>query len=123
MKFFNLLILIFGLIAFANAQKTVLGGTLEDSNGAVFAFTKVEIINEKGKIFETKSDQQGKFAIKLTSGFFAISAEFVVNSALYKSRKIVIYVKKFADNRQDLILLCTESSRGECPVVVTFYCN
>lgn len=65
MKFLQILVLIVGFVAFANAQKAILTGTVYDANGAVIPQAKVIAINEKGEKFETLTNETGEYILKL----------------------------------------------------------
>ncbi len=45
MKILQILVLILGLVTFANAQKAVLSGTVYDGNGSVVTEVKITAIN------------------------------------------------------------------------------
>ena len=126
MKLFQILFLIFIFSVSANSQtaeKTVLIGTLYDSSGAIFPFTNVQIKNSKGEVVEEKSDKFGEFVIELQKGVFVISSQLKIGAVIYKSKETRIEIKDFSKIKQDLILYCTESEGGKCPVVTTVYCN
>ncbi|MDQ3801509.1 MAG: carboxypeptidase-like regulatory domain-containing protein [Acidobacteriota bacterium] len=64
MKVLQILVLIFGLVVFANAQtkeRTVLTGTVYDVNGAVIPRMSVVFVNQKGERFETTTDENGGY--------------------------------------------------------------
>ena len=66
MKILQTLVLILGLTVFANAQKTVLSGTVYDANGAVIVKSKVTALNQKGEKFETFTNNEGVYTLNLT---------------------------------------------------------
>ncbi len=75
MKVLQILVLIFGLSVFANAQKIVLSGVIYDSQGAVVVGTNVKLTNEKGESFETKSNDEGIYSINLLPEIYKVSFE------------------------------------------------
>lgn len=72
MKFLQILILLFGLTIFANAQKAILSGTVYDMNGAVIPNTKVVAQNKSGKLFETRTDENGIYNLELLPDIYNI---------------------------------------------------
>jgi hypothetical protein len=63
-KFLRVLVLIFGLVVFGNAQmkdRAVLTGTVYDVNGAVIPRMSVVFVNRKGERFETTTDENGDY--------------------------------------------------------------
>ncbi len=87
MKLLQVLVLIFGLVVLANAQKTSLSGTVYDSNGAVILGTKVYATNAKGRKIETIVNTDGNYLLELPIGIYTI--EF--NSANFKSVRFENY--------------------------------
>jgi hypothetical protein len=65
MKFLQILVLMFGLVIFANAQKAILSGTVYDANGAVIPKTRVIATNEMGECFETLANDEGTYSLDL----------------------------------------------------------
>ena len=65
MKFFQVLVLIFGLGVFTNAQKAILSGTVTDKFGSVIPGAKVFALNEKGEKFETITNAEGNYVLNL----------------------------------------------------------
>ena len=65
MKFLQVLILMFTLLVYANAQKAVLTGAVYDAVGAVIVKAKVTAVNEKGEIFETETNDEGIYSLNL----------------------------------------------------------
>jgi Carboxypeptidase regulatory-like domain len=72
MKVLHILILIFVLIGFANAQDSVLSGTVFDSTKAVVPATNVEAKNTKGQVFKAISNEAGYYEITLPFGKYEI---------------------------------------------------
>ncbi len=71
-KVFQILFLIFVLIGFANAQDSVLSGTVFDSTKAVVSATKIEAKNITGQVFKTISNSDGFYEITLPFGKYEI---------------------------------------------------
>lgn len=65
MKILQVLVLIFGLTVFANAQKADLSGKVYDAVGALIVNAKITAINEKGEKFISKTDNNGKYILSL----------------------------------------------------------
>ena len=72
MKVLRILVLIFGLVVLANAQKSFLSGTVYDSNGAVILGTKVYATNVKGQKIETIVNTDGNYLLELPVGVYTI---------------------------------------------------
>ncbi len=66
MKILQTLGLILGLAVFANAQKTILSGTVYDANGARIVKSKVTAVNQKGEKLETFTNDEGIYTLNLT---------------------------------------------------------
>jgi hypothetical protein len=73
MKILQILVLIFGFIVSANAQKTTLNGTVFDPNGAVIITTKIVAVNSKGQKFESIVDDDGKYTLELPVATYSIN--------------------------------------------------
>jgi hypothetical protein len=69
MKILQVLILIFGLSIIVNGQKqnetAILTGSVFSQIGEVISDAKITITNEKGKRFETLTDENGNYKIEL----------------------------------------------------------
>lgn len=72
MKILKALFLIFGLTIFANAQKATLSGTIYYAEKFKVENAKVQAENTKGQIFETKTDANGIYKMKLPSGSYKV---------------------------------------------------
>ena len=94
MKVLQILVLIFGLLVVANAQKAILSGTVFDRNGAVIITTKVVAINVKGQKFESTVDEDGKYTLELPIDIYSI--EF--NATGFEKVKIENYRIVNSDN-------------------------
>lgn len=82
MKLLQTLVLIFGLAVFANAQKTVLSGTVYDAVGAVIVKSKVTAVNQKGEKFETFTNGEGVYTLNLT--YLPVEPGFSYKMARYE---------------------------------------
>ena len=65
MKILQILILIFAFTVGVIAQKAVLSGNVYDANGSLIVGAKVSAINEKGEKFETFTNDDGIYTLKL----------------------------------------------------------
>ncbi|HXH69316.1 MAG TPA: carboxypeptidase-like regulatory domain-containing protein [Pyrinomonadaceae bacterium] len=69
MKFLQILVLILGLTFVASGQKQVgnaiLTGSVFSQIGEIISNAKITVINQKGKRFETLTDEKGNYEIKL----------------------------------------------------------
>ncbi len=72
MKVLQVLVLIFGLSVSANAQKTLLSGTVYDQEGAVISETKITLTNKDGKKFEALANDDGIYKIIAPAGTYLI---------------------------------------------------
>jgi hypothetical protein len=98
MKVLQILVLIFGLIVFANAQtteKAVLSGTVYDVNGAVIPGVNVVFVNQNGKRFETTTDKNGDYWYYLPVSKY----ESASGSELNETAKLIKYEIVFNDSR------------------------
>ena len=87
MKVLQILVLIFGLTFFANAQSAVLSGTVYDHYGSVIPSSLVKLRDSKGKEYQTYSNEDGVYQIKLAKVFYSIE----INTNLFKSFRIKKY--------------------------------
>jgi len=55
MKILQILVLIFGLVVIADAQKIALSGVLYDSQGNVIVGATVKATNKKGEVLKLKA--------------------------------------------------------------------
>lgn len=65
MKILQTLVLILVLAVFANAQKTIVTGTIYDAYGARIARSKVTAVNQKGEKFEVAANEDGDYTLNL----------------------------------------------------------
>ncbi len=65
MKVLQILVLIFGFVVLANAQKAILSGTVYDANGAVILDTKITAINDRGEKFKALTNDEGIYILDL----------------------------------------------------------
>jgi Carboxypeptidase regulatory-like domain len=72
MKNLHILFLILVLIGFANAQDSVLSGTVFDAVKAVVPVTKIEAKNTTGQVFNTISNSDGFYEMTLPFGKYEI---------------------------------------------------
>ncbi len=72
MKFLQILVLILGLVTLANAQKSILSGTIYDQDGAIIPNAEVKLKNKKNKIYKAKTSADGVYEIELPKGFYSI---------------------------------------------------
>jgi Carboxypeptidase regulatory-like domain len=72
MKVLHILLLIFVLIGFANAQDSILSGTVVDLNKSPLSNTAITATNADGKIFKTISDEKGFYRLWLPFGNYTI---------------------------------------------------
>ena len=84
MKFLCALVLIFGLSVIANAQKTLLSGTVYDQEGAVIFGTKITLTNKDGKKFEVLANDEGIYKIIVRAGTYLIEVIHPHNQAWEK---------------------------------------
>lgn len=75
MKVFQILILMFGLSIFTNAQESVLSGTVYDQVKARVAATEISIKESNGENYKTKTNDSGEYRINLPFGNYTV--EFV----------------------------------------------
>lgn len=81
MKFLQILLFIIGFSISANAQKSILTGTVYDANGAVIADAKVSATNEKDGKFETQANSEGIYVLELPYKFYiAKDSSFKITS-------------------------------------------
>lgn len=64
MKFLQILVLILGLVTLANAQKSILSGTIYDQDGAIIPNAEVKLKNKKNKIYKAKTSDDGVYEIR-----------------------------------------------------------
>ena len=88
MRISQVLVLIFGLTIFVNAQKAFLSGTLYDAVGAVIPEVKVTAVNEKGEKFETVTNNDGVYSLSLPYNLY----EARTSSANFKIARFEIIV-------------------------------
>lgn len=72
MKVLQILVLIFGFVILANAQKAVLSGTVSDEFGGAIGGAKVEIKGTNGKTYSTFTDSEGFYRVELEKGTYQI---------------------------------------------------
>jgi phosphatidate phosphatase APP1 len=96
MKVLHILLLIFVLIGFANAQDSVLSGTVFGVSSKALPNVKISAIDKNLEITETISDSNGKYTIKLRSGVYTL--EFVVEN--YKRTKVSGFQVNSGENLQ-----------------------
>lgn len=76
MKFLHILVLIFGLSVFTNAQHSeksfVLSGTVFDSVKAVVPSTLLIAKHKDGRVFKTVLNEEGIYSIKLPIGKYTL---------------------------------------------------
>ncbi len=72
MKCFQILVLIFGLSIFASGQKTILSGNIKDKSGAVIPNAKIEAKNLQGKVFTTRTNDDGHYQLELIEGEYTV---------------------------------------------------
>jgi hypothetical protein len=77
MKVLRVLILIFALSVFANAQKAVLSGTVQDFFGAVIPNGNIKAADDKGKTFSTQTNENGDYKLELPQGVYKIEVTFL----------------------------------------------
>lgn len=68
----HILVLIFGLSIFANAQKAILTGTIYDRQGAIIPNVSVKVIAKSSKQYEVKTDDNGVYEVKITTGIYTV---------------------------------------------------
>lgn len=78
MKVLQILVLIFGLSVFANAQKAILSGTVQDFLGAVIPNGKIKAVDDKGKTFSTNTNDDGVYKLELPEGEYKIEITFSI---------------------------------------------
>ena len=88
MKVLRILVLIFGLTVFVNAQKATLSGTLYDAVGAVIPEVKVTAVNERGEKFETVTNDDGVYSLSLPYNLY----EARTSSANFRIAKFEIII-------------------------------
>ena len=90
MKILRILVLVFSLFAAGNAQDkehlTKLEGTIIDQSGAGISSTKIILTNNAGKQFETVTNDDGMYLIKIPPGTYIIEAEYTKHHAWEKFR-------------------------------------
>ena len=69
MKILQVLVLIFGLSFFANAQKVDLSGKIYDASGAVIPGIKI-LAHSEGLRFEQTTNEEGLFILSLPLGIY-----------------------------------------------------
>jgi hypothetical protein len=73
MKIFQILVLIFGLTVFVNAQnKQRFCGTIRDEQGAIIANATVEGKSSKGYKIKVNTDTDGNFDTEILDGLYKI---------------------------------------------------
>ena len=76
MKIFQILVLIFGLTVFINAQKENLSGKVYDQAGAIISETRISLTNKEGKKFVTYTNDDGAYQVSIPSGIYLFEAEY-----------------------------------------------
>lgn len=108
MKVLRIIFLILGLTAFANAQKTVVSGTIYDINKTVIVGAEISIKNINGKTYKTKTNDEGEYEIIIPFGDYIIEfsqigfkvlrvANFTVNSEAKKTLDVTLEVGRCED--------------------------
>lgn len=69
MKILQVLVLIFGLTIFVNAQKVNLSGKIYDASGAVIPGIKISAYSEEA-LFEQTTNEEGFFILSLPLGIY-----------------------------------------------------
>ncbi|MCU1289277.1 MAG: hypothetical protein JWN60_1506 [Acidobacteria bacterium] len=88
MKTLQIIVLILGFAIYANAQKSVLGGTIYDAVGAVIPGAKVIAINTKGERFVAETNDEGVYLLNLPYKDFN-STNIPINEKIVKYEIIV----------------------------------
>ena len=78
MKILQILILMFGLVVFTNAQKAILSGNVYDANGSLIVGAKVTAINEKDEKFETGTNSDGVYVLNLPFNSYNSKSDFQI---------------------------------------------
>ncbi len=65
MKILQILVLMFGLVVAANAQKAVLTGSVYDPNGSLIVNSKITAVNQKGEKFVALTNEEGVYILNL----------------------------------------------------------
>jgi hypothetical protein len=78
MKVLQILVLVFGLSVFANAQESSLTGAVYDAQGSVITKAKVIATNEKGENFETVTNEDGIYVLKLPFNVYYANDNFKI---------------------------------------------
>ena len=103
-KFIYCLIIVFSSFVILNAQdadKTTLKGHVMDTTGADAPGMKIKIQDKKGKTFETLTDAEGFYSIKLPTGNYLI--EIVSNNSLF-GIKVENYITAPTEMTLDIVL-------------------
>ncbi len=109
---------------FSNSQqqkKENVSGIVTDNMGAIFPFLAINFTDENGKITKITSDDKGEYKIKLTPGIYLISAEIILNSALWKNKETKIEIKNLEEKKINFEMYCAD--KDKCPAVITYYCG
>jgi hypothetical protein len=96
MKILQIVLLVFVLFNIGNGQKkqllTELGGSVIDQAGASISSTRIVLTNTQGKRFETVSNDEGLYIIRLPAGTYTIEPEFT-NPLAWEQFKVEKYEK------------------------------
>ncbi len=72
MKNLQILILVFGLVVFTNAQNAILSGTIYDQSGAVIPNAEVILKSKRGKIYTSRTNEEGIYEFEVLEGLYSI---------------------------------------------------
>jgi hypothetical protein len=101
------LLLLLAFFVVGNAQEkeyfTQLEGTVIDQMGAVIPSTKIVLIGSKGKKFETITNENGTYLIRIPSGTYTIEAEYTQHQAW---RKFKIEAYEIAETKKMRLDVC-----------------
>jgi hypothetical protein len=112
MKILRVLFLITCLAVLANAQKTVLAGTVYDNQGFIVAGAKIFAKDKIGKIYTARPDNKGVYSIELATGVYDL--EFQAQG--FKRFKVKKYqIVKATENKMffDVVLNPTNEVMDE----------
>ncbi len=89
----------------------ILNGVATDEFGAGLPNLVVKFTNEIGEIFQTLTDEEGKFTVKLPYETYKINTIF---QDLLKNQERKIKINKFENKTERIILSCKYKDRKKC---------
>lgn len=113
MKVLRVLILMFWVVVFANAQNAYLNGIVTDELGAVIPNAEIKVEERNGEIFSIRSKYDGTYRLELKNGIYQIE----IIKQPFQSFIVVDYLVKENQERQlNVALLCKD-----CKIIEDYF--